>query len=97
MNPMGPRLPDNYVPCLYVPVYSLDGGVTWIALGPCTSSTEAKNRLRSAMPAPYRLDSDGGLFKGLKVGCIGLEVDHSSRFQLEFVPADFIADKGNSN
>lgn len=96
MNPLGPRLPDSYVPCLYVPVYSLDGGVTWIAISPCTSSTEAKNRLRSALPAPYRLRIDKEMFKGLKVGCVGIYTTTGTQFAIEFVSEDFIADKGNS-
>lgn len=88
-SPFEPRIPDDYYPCIYIPVYSMDNGATWKALRPCVSSTEAKVVLKSWMPDAYRLQSDAR-FDGLRVGCVGIGLHNlPNKFSFEFVPSEF--------
>lgn len=91
-NPMEPRLPDNYVPAIYIPVYSTNDGMQWMALKPCITSTEAKRVLKSWMPSSQQIIDDTR-YKDLRVGCVGINLQTGAQFSMEFIPLDFVTDK----
>jgi hypothetical protein len=78
---------------LYVPVYSLDGGVTWSFLEPCTNLGLAKTRLKSKLPDGYHLASDDR-FKSVRCGLLMAKTQSLafSEFFAEFCPSDFVGD-----
>jgi hypothetical protein len=88
---MEPRLPDTYISVIYIPVYSQNDGMQWQALRPCLTSSEAKRVLKSWMPATQQMVDDHR-YVGLRIGCVGININTGAQFSMEFIPLDFVYD-----
>jgi hypothetical protein len=76
---------------MYIPVYSLDLGVTWKALDPQLSSRQAKIRLKSVLPSGAGMKEHR--FDKLRCGVLLFNLANIKHdYYLEFVPDDFVSD-----